>query len=229
MKKTLLLAGVACLFATQAMAFNVNPYVSAKLKYSMMDNSWKSSEADRLVNEEVYNFEETIDVDDKVFGGSIALGLKAPLNYGALRTEIEYSHNGDAKKSHTDEEGDKFETKLESQAVLFNAYYDFDTHTAFTPYVGGGLGFARLKGSVKWDEFPEDNGNMKNTNFAWQLGAGVAYNINEHVALDLGYRYIDYGDFDKSSSYGYDWGTLEKKDKIESKAHEIMLGLRYTF
>ena len=229
MKKTLLLAGAACLFASQAMAFNVNPYVSAKVKYSMMDNSWKSSETDRLVNGEVYNFGENINIDDKVFGGSIALGLKAPLNYGALRTEIEYSRNGNAKKSHTDEYGDKYETKLESQSFLFNAYYDFDTHTAFTPYVGGGLGFARLKSSINWDEFPEDNGSMKNTHFAWQLGAGVAYDINEHVALDLGYRYIDYGDFDKSSSYGDDWGTETSTDKIESKAHEIMLGLRYTF
>ena len=229
MKKTLLLAGVACLFASQAQAFNINPYVSAKLKYSMMDNSYKFDETYRSIDGEVYNSAETVSVDDNVFGGNVALGLKAPLNYGALRTEIEYTRNGDAKKSHTDEWGDKYETKLESQAFLFNAYYDFDTHTAFTPYFGGGLGFARIKGSLNWDEYPEDSGSEKHTNFAWQLGAGVAYNINEHVALDLGYRYMNYGDFDKSSLDKDEWGTEEDKVKIESEAHEIMLGLRYTF
>ncbi|MBR6355787.1 MAG: hypothetical protein IKR92_02925, partial [Alphaproteobacteria bacterium] len=70
MKKTLLLAGVACLFASQAMAFNINPYVSAKLKYSIMDNSAKANFED-----EVFLYEADWDIDDKVFGGSVAVGL----------------------------------------------------------------------------------------------------------------------------------------------------------
>lgn len=229
MKKTLLLAGVACLFAAQAHAFSVSPYASIKAKYSFMDNSIDANETATISYDEKYNFNDKTNIDDDVFGGSIALGIKAPLNYGAIRTEIEYNRNSDAKKNRTDEWGDKAEMKLESQAFLINAYYDFDTHTALTPYIGMGMGFSRLKGSITWEEYPEDNGSLSHTNFAWQIGAGMAYNINEHVALDLGYRYMDYGHFSKSESERYGWGVDYESDKLESKAHEIMLGLRYTF
>lgn len=41
MKKTLLMAGVACLFAVNANAVELNPYVSAKLSYSDMSVSGK--------------------------------------------------------------------------------------------------------------------------------------------------------------------------------------------
>ena len=231
MKKTLLLAGVACLLANQANAFDFSPYASAKLKYSMMDNSWDSNETDKTLYDD-YQFNNSINADDKVFGGSIALGLRTPLSSGAVRAEIEYSRNGDAKKSHTND-GEKFDIKLKNQTLLFNAYYDFNTNTALTPYVGAGLGVARLKGTMNWVEELDDGcsvGSGKSrTNFAWQIGAGIAYNLNQNVAADLGYRYIDYGKLSKSSSEEYDWGGITISNKIESKAHEIMLGLRYTF
>lgn len=214
MKKTLLLAGVACLFSSQAMAFNINPYVSAKLKYSIMDNSEKANFED-----EVFLYEADWDIDDKVFGGSVAVGLQAPFAHGALRGEFEYNLNADAEKNITFDglEG-KFKTKLESQAYLINAYYDIYTNTNFVPYIGAGLGAARLKASL-------ENENISDTSFAWQIGAGVAYQINPNIAVDLGYRYIDFGDISETDVED----GFPEKDKIESKAHEIMLGLRYTF
>jgi opacity protein-like surface antigen len=232
MKKTLLLAGVACLLSAQAMAFDINPYVSAKLKYSIMDNSWNSNEMDET-SLGIWHFNNNLDADDKVFGGSIALGLRTPVSLGAVRMEIEYARNGDAKKSHTNKDDEKFDITLKNQTLLFNAYYDFNTNTAFTPYIGAGLGVARLKGTMNWVEDIDDGSSISSgksrTNFAWQIGAGVAYNINENVAVDLGYRYIDYGKLSKSSSEEYDWGDITISNKVESKAHEIMLGLRYTF
>lgn len=231
MKKIILLAGVACLFAAQANAFNIRPYVSAKLKYSMMDNSWKINETDDTRNG-VYQFNNDINADDKVFGGSVALGLKAPTNFGDIRTEIEYARNGDAQKSQTKDE-EKFDLTLKNQTLLFNVYYDFNTNTAFTPYIGGGLGIARMKGTMNWAEDIEDgcsvNSIKSRTNFAWQIGAGVAYNFNQNVAIDLGYRYMDYGKLSKTSSEDYYWYDITLENKVETKAHEIMFGLRYTF
>lgn len=230
MKKILLLTGVACLLGTQANAGNyiLNPYVSAKARYSIMDNSLKSNE-NWSSPDESDNYSEKNSIDDNVFGGSIALGLRTQLIRGALRTEFEYSKNADAKKSKTDDWGDKFELKLKSEAFMFNAYYDIETNSPITPYVGAGLGFSRLKASEKWNDYPEDNDSIKHTNFAWQIGAGVAYNINRNLALDLGYRYMDYGHFSKTESGSdeiYEWTD---KYKVESKAHEILAGVRYTF
>ena len=216
MKKTLLLAGVACLFTSQTMALNMNPYVSAKLKYSIMDNSAKSNFED-----EVYSYKANWDIDDKVFGGSVALGIQAPFTNGAIRGEFEYSLNADAEKniSFTGLEGYKFKTKLKSQTLLFNAYYDVKTNTNFVPYIGAGLGAARLKASLEGES-------ASDTTFAWQIGGGVAYNINENLAVDLGYRYINSGDINKTY---IDEDGFPEKDKLEAKAHEIMLGLRYNF
>lgn len=230
MKKILMLASVACIFSSQANAgdYIFNPYVSIKAKYSMMDNSLDTHESwTSPYGNGSYSDKDSI--DDNVFGGSVALGLRTKLIRGALRTEFEYSKNADAKKSQTDDWGDKYELKLKSEAFMFNAYYDIETNSPITPYVGAGIGASRLKGSIKWNEYPEDNGSIKHTNFAWQIGAGVAYDINSNIALDLGYRYMDYGHFTKTENENYDDGEAREKNKIESKAHEIMLGLRYTF
>lgn len=39
---------------------------------------------------------------------------------------------------------------VRNQNVMLNAYYDFNTGTKFTPYVGGGIGLAHLKASSKF-------------------------------------------------------------------------------
>ena len=54
-------------------------------------------------------------------------------------------------------------------------------------------------------------------NFAWQVGAGVGYALNDNVSLDAGYRYVDYGDF------------TEDGTKLETSAHELYVGARYAF
>ncbi len=41
-------------------------------------------------------------------------------------------------------------------------------------------------------------------NFAWNLGAGVRYDVTPDIALDLSYRYLDAGD--SSVSYKDEWG-----------------------
>lgn len=202
MKKMLLLAGVASVFAFNAQAFEFSPYLSAKVKYAITDSS---ASADNV----------KINLDKDLLAGSGALGVKVPFAGGALRAEAEYNRTADAEKTFTFGDAST-KAELRVQALMFNAYYDFVTCTPFTPYIGGGLGGARLKLSA-------GNQAIHQTELAWQLGFGVAYEFNKHFAADLGYRYIDYGDF---SDY---LRGAENKVKVESKANEIMLGVRYTF
>lgn len=196
------MAGVAaCLFSANANAFDATPYVSAKLRYS--DMSADVSESD-----------VKLDVDDKVWGGSFAAGVSTKVNGGAVRAELEYNKNADAKKTHNID-GDLFNIKIESQSLMINGYYDIDTGSKLTPYVGAGIGYAKIKGKVleaSYTSYSEDG-----NNFAWQVGAGVGYALNDKVSLDAGYRYVDYGDFTKD---GLKW---------ESSAHELYVGARYAF
>ena len=70
----------------------------------------------------------------------------------------------------------------------------------------------------------------KSYNVAWQIGAGVAYDLTKNIALDAGYRYINAGaaTLDKyNESYpGY---AESEKTKVDTAAHEIYFGARYTF
>lgn len=201
MNKTLLLAGVAaCLFSANANAFDATPYVSAKLRYSDMSADVSELDVKR-------------DVDDKVLGGSFAAGVSTKVNGGAVRAELEYNKNADAKKTHN-LYGRQVNMEIESQLFMINGYYDIDTGSKLTPYVGAGIGYAKIKGklSVLGESYSEDD-----NNFAWQVGAGVGYALNDKVSLDAGYRYVDYGDFTKE---GLKW---------ESSAHELYVGARYAF
>ncbi|MCK9175469.1 MAG: outer membrane beta-barrel protein [Desulforhopalus sp.] len=82
-----------------------------------------------------------------------------------------------------------------SYAFLLNSYYDFKNASPFTPFIGGGLGMAKVEindlnfpGSGIPDESDDDNV------FAYQFGAGVAYAVNEQVSIDVKYRYFGTSD-----------------------------------
>lgn len=205
MNKTLLLAGVAaCLFAANANAVELKQYVSGKLTYSDMSNDVKYTEEDGGAKEKA---------DDNVLGGSFAYGIKA----GAVRTELELNIHEDAEKKYT-EDGDSWKNSLENNSIMLNAYYDIDTGTKFTPYVGAGIGMARLKGKVT---DTDESISKSKTNFAWQVGAGVSYAMTDNLSLDAGYRYMDSGDV----TIKEDWGKV----KFDSTSHEFLLGARYAF
>lgn len=200
MKKTLLLAGVAtALFAINASATELNPYAGAKFRYVDMTSEY---------TEPGYSF----DADDQVMGGSIAIGTSVKTDNGAARVELEYNQNEVAESTLFG----VAETEVETQSVMLNGYYDIDTGTKLTPYVGAGIGFAKVKGimSIPSTQYYES---MDDTTFAWQVGAGVGYAVTENVTVDAGYRYVDYGDI---SDYDVD---------IETTAHELYVGARYSF
>jgi opacity protein-like surface antigen len=72
--------------------------------------------------------------------------------------------------------------------LMANAWYDVDMGSNFKPYVGGGVGYA--DNEVKHGLVFNGSGG----DFAWQLGAGVNYQISEKTSVGLGYRYLDAGD-----------------------------------
>ncbi|MEM9999449.1 MAG: outer membrane protein [Pseudomonadota bacterium] len=119
--------------------------------------------------------------------------------------------------------------------LLANAYIDLGTYKKFTPYVGGGIGGAK----VSWHPlintidggFDQDgeyvHGGFHEWRFAYALMAGFSYEISHHLALDFGYRYRKiFGEkmFDYEAVSGTGIGV---DDGIES--HQIRAGLRYKF
>lgn len=201
MRKLLLLTGIACFATANASAFDFNPYVAAKAKYNFA----------RYKEKLTGSFEGKNKLNDETWGGSIAAGNILKVMNGDFRLELEYTRNAEAEKNNI---------KIKNQGVLFNVYYDFDLKTAVpvTPYVGVGLGWGRT-------EISGTGKNIKENGAAMQIGAGVNYKIFDRTSIDLGYRYITYGDFDKEYRLGY----LYEKVDYKPRAHELLLGVRYDF
>lgn len=200
MKKFLLLAGVACLLSVNAQA-EVNQYVSGKISYDFNKVNLKSAESTspELSREKA---------NKELFGTHIAYGVQA----GYVRGELELNNSRDIKRNYI---GDMDHFRLYKHSVMANAYFDYLTCTPWTPYVGAGIGSAYLKA---------DNGNKAKSvyNLAWQVMAGVAYDINSHWTVDAGYRYADLGRIRKNLGNG-------SVSKLTARDHEILLGVRYTF
>lgn len=238
MKKTLLLATVATVaFAMNASAGVLTPYVSAKLSAAKLDvnTSGRSVYADAMVEKSLKNYDDS----KRVWGTSFAAGVSYGLEGGAIRTELEWQRNTAARLHYTDviyagadsEVEHTSKTKIKTHAYMLNAYYDFDTCTKFTPYVGAGIGLAKTKianmeyGGFRWF----DKSTEKHTGIAWQIGAGIAYALNDNVSVDVGYRYIDYGKFDVTTSGGRWQGMGFDRTSHETTANELYAGLRYSF
>src|SRR3546814_12390061 len=60
------------------------------------------------------------------------------------------------------------------------------------------------------------------TGFAWQLGGGLGFLVNDRMTVSLDYRYAGTSDPEYKTSDG---GKLES----EYQSHNVGLGLRYAF
>ena len=156
-------------------------------------------------------------------GGALAAGYDFwPQQMLPLRVEIEFAMRGNSETEWSGFHGTS-EMTFNSTTLLANVYYDFHNSTAFTPYIGAGLGLAFNYLGVDTEYYGGGGDSMddRQTNFAWQVGVGVAYAINENIAVDAAYRYLDLG-YTQLDSHGYDMG-------IRPYNHEFMLGLRFGF
>ena len=242
MNKTLLLAGVAtALFAVSAKATEFSPYVSAKAAYGFMRNTVNVGMHYDSAKDRDYNYEKTH--KDNVWGLRLAAGASTPVTHGKLRTELEFGWNDKAKDSKGEfvtTSGDTalpydLDSKVTVFSSMINVYYDIDTGTKFTPYVGAGLGMAHLKNkataSGSFRNAPlEKNDTEEENHLAWNLGFGMNYALTDNLSLDFGYRYSAYGRIRKVRNFTLAPGaTISTAAKVKVTAHEALLGLRYTF
>lgn len=185
---------------------------------------------------------------DAVVGGGASLGYDFSKRLSIpLRLELDYTILADAKDT-TRNTGTfnimyngtpmsfqselEVQTKIRLQTMMLNAWVDIPTGTKLTPYFGGGIGTAFIRHKSTAIEEPGTpaaevvTASKSFNNFAWSVGGGVAYAINDRWTMDLGYRYTDAGSH--KMNYSGEGGNLYTRlNKI--KSHNIMLGLRRTF
>lgn len=151
---------------------------------------------------------------DNGWGLDLALGYQLPM----FRLEGEVAYRVNDADEFSDSDGVwKVNGDVKALTLMLNGYYDFCNTTPFTPYLGAGIGMARIDGSsdeLGWD----DSDNV----FAYQLMVGAAYALSKQLSVELEYRYVGTQDPEFEDGLG---GTVE----AEVSDHNLMVGLRFLF
>jgi opacity protein-like surface antigen len=167
------------------------------------------------------------DRDQGVWGGGLALGYDMRMMQGwlPLRVELEGFFRESGEENFTVLQGN-LSNRARVTTLFANAFYDIPLGMAFTPYVGLGIGMAnvdyRTNTDLALDLLPAGASNSDDQwNFAWNIGAGVAYTITQNLDIDFNYRYVDVGEGEVKV------GGFRSDSDIY--LHEFLLGLRLTF
>lgn len=161
-------------------------------------------------------------------GGALAVGYDFwPQQMLPLRAELELALRGNSETTWDGGLMEEVKATWNSTTLFANLYWDFHNNTIVTPYVGGGIGMAFNYAGYDFTTRSGDtfSGDERSTNFAWNLGLGAAFTINDHFSIDAAYRFASLGYNDVSVASGgrqYSIGNT-------SYANEFMLGLRYGF
>ena len=186
-------------------------------------------------------------------GSGILAGLAVGYRLGSFRVEGEYFYRGTRynstaepdfdgwRPSHSREYGgggamqeygggvEDAVDNLMSHNVFANAYYDFRSDSKFTPYLGIGIGLARVSVDyrTRWHRtrnaddinvfdrtlpggelneklagaLSNDETTMSDTLFGYQALAGVDYQVSEPFTIGLKFRYAMFGEFEDDSQY----------------------------
>jgi len=137
----------------------------------------------------------------------------------------------DPADSYTDE----YRAKKSEWLFLANAYADLGTWWCLTPFVGAGIGAARISISGFTDVNTPNAGvayapSDSKWNFAWALHAGVAYQATNNLAFEFAYRYTHLGDGIVGDAVTFD-GQNNFKNPTTFKdinSHDLKFGLRWT-
>ncbi len=161
-----------------------------------------------------YTHDASTSSGDRIDHDFIGLGIGGFVGYvlpSGLRVEGEIIY----RASDVDTvNGAAVTDEISSTAFMANAFYDFSPQSSFTPYAGGGIGFA----SVDY----ETGGNVYNdVGLAIQLGAGVLFDISETLTMSVDYRL--FGTQDLSFGAGLGMGN------VEYLTSAILVGLRTSF
>lgn len=150
----------------------------------------------------------------------------AAVGYGfgnGLRAELELAHRaGSVRSLDGGATSGASNGRLDVTSVMGNLLYDFANESSFVPYVGAGVGGARLRAS----DIGPDQGNAIVSGsanvFAYQAIAGLDYRIGNNVAVGASYRYFATSSANISTSAG-------DSARVPYHDHAVLLGMRYAF
>ncbi|NKF20953.1 OmpA family protein [Solimonas marina] len=148
-----------------------------------------------------------------------------------LRPELEYSYRRNSLQRFEMPAGGILSPAVDTTNVkghqsadtaMFNVWYDLKWFAPFRPYLGAGIGASR----VSINNFNVDGTALRSDNnwvLAWQAGAGVAFDFNEHFSTSIDYRFL------RTAFDDYAVGSAGAEYRTNYQSNSIMLGMQYHF
>ena len=135
----------------------------------------------------------------------------------------------------------------EQLGAMLNLWYDIETDSDWTPYVGAGLGFIRIdQGDLRYDEgqlaqavlsrlpmsqplppgfVPKPS--ATDSAFAYQIGAGIGYALSDSTTLQIGYRLQALSGLEFTGMNPMTMASVRAETDL--RVHFLEIGIRYRF
>src|SRR3954471_15978606 len=217
--KSFIAAGAATLLSQAAfaadMAIAPPPYAPPVVEefggwYLRGDIGFSNQRVDRLNNVLDRNNTSSVQTLNFNSAGIFGLGVGYKVN-NWFRADVTGEYRGNSSFFGTDRISyvggvgtDTYHATKNEWVVLANAYVDLGTWWCITPFIGAGVGGARVSISNFTDtgindlafstaSFSSAPAGSK-WNLAWAAHAGLAYKVNPNLVLELAYSYVDMGE-----------------------------------
>lgn len=147
-----------------------------------------------------------------VIGGG--LGFRA----AELRAEGELSYQ-ETELYRIEGHGERYPMggEVSRLSMMFNGYLDFFNWSSFTPFVGGGIGFSKLRANDVGLESERYRDDSDDDVFTYQLSGGVNFLFSRTISLEGRYSYL------VTSDVNFDDVNLEYHN------HNFLFGVKYRF
>ena len=133
----------------------------------------------------------------------------------------------------------------EQFGAMLNLWYDIETGSDWTPYVGAGLGLIRIdQGDLNYDEGKLANAvlmalgqqqqlppglvpkpSATDSAFAYQVGAGIGYALSDTTTLHVGYRLQALSGLEFTGMNQF----ASVRAETDLRVHFLEIGIRYRF
>ena len=133
-----------------------------------------------------------------------------------------------------------YDGHVRSLALMANGYVDLGNYSGFTPYLGAGVGAAYNQTSdvytdalfyVAGNPMVPQKGIMSGGskwNFAWALHAGMSWDVNPNLKVDVGYSYKDFGQAYSGNMTCLSGSGCDEHLRVKNVAfHDIHVGARW--
>lgn len=165
-----------------------------------------------------------------------SLGFGYKIN-DKFRTEMAYNYvDFKYKRNATNGIGivSEYKQKVNIQTGMINLFYDVATYQKLTPYLGVGVGYAKINPKEASISNIRGTGiyySNKSENLAYSLMGGVSIAMTDRINFDIGYKFQDFG---KTKGFNKSKTPLQQERNIDPKsfnirAHIATIGVRYNF